>query len=180
VQPLWQDFSQLVLIEPRDDAKRACEQWCTVDKRALFTDASVSDTGTGTALVLSEYGQFTAIEARQAGAMASKNALKAELLGIERALIYAVREGVGRRAEWKSFRIFSDCQKALQAISHGKTTASSRPVLARVACLLDAARKQCPSIRLCWVPAHSGIAGNEMADKCAKEAVATGAQGSAH
>jgi hypothetical protein len=66
VQPPWQDFSQLVLIELRDDAERA-----------LFTDASVSDAGTGTALVLSEHGELTAIEARQAGATASKNALKA-------------------------------------------------------------------------------------------------------
>jgi hypothetical protein len=75
----------------------------------LFTDASVSDVGIGTVLVLSEYGQFIAIEARQAGAIASKNALKAELLEIKRALIYTVREGVGRRSERKSYRIFSDC-----------------------------------------------------------------------
>jgi len=180
VQPPWQDSSQLILTESRDDAKRACEDWCTTDRRALFTDASVSDAGTGTALVLWEHGRLTALEARQAGAMASKDVLKAELLGIERALIYAVRNGTGRGSVWKRFRIFSDCQKALQAISQGMTTASSRPVLTRVARLLDAARKLCPSIRLCWVPAHSGIAGNELADKCAKEAAATGARGSEH
>jgi len=64
--------------------------------------------------------------------------------------------------------IFSDSRSALQAIEN---MYSSHPIVTSVRDLIIKARSENKTIKLCWVPSHICVAGNELADTEARRAV---------
>lgn len=64
--------------------------------------------------------------------------------------------------------IFSDSQAAIKAI--GGSHMSGQQILYGIINSLAELRRQGSRVIICWIPAHQGIPGNEVADKAAKEA----------
>lgn len=88
----------------------------------------------------------------------------AEVHGLFLAVEHIIQNKVQRSV------IFTDSQSAVQALSSGKL--QRNPVFNELLKLLCLAYKQKLEITVCWVPGHSGIAGNEEADRNAVAAAA--------
>ena len=63
--------------------------------------------------------------------------------------------------------IFTDSLSSLLALNDLNT---SHPVLQDIFVLLTTIDREGKSVKLCWIPSHVGIAGNERADEAAKRA----------
>ncbi|UYV67747.1 hypothetical protein LAZ67_5001890 [Cordylochernes scorpioides] len=86
-------------------------------------------------------------------------AFQAELLAIRWA-VRLVEEGYSR----EEITIASDCKSALSAIC------TSGPVRSTLVAEIILALNTNQNVKLCWVPGHCGIDGNERADRAAKNA----------
>ena len=118
----------------------------------IFTDCS-SARGTFVAAAMSSSGKEKAI-----GLPDVKDPNTAELLGIELGLVMA-EESVAT-----DFLIVSDSLNTMQTLDCGNTENSDmQEVIDKIADLRKNKR-----IIFCWVPGHTGIAGNEAVDKLAK------------
>ena len=85
----------------------------------------------------------------------------AELLAIQDAVSLCIDNN-----QLNNFVIFTDSRSAKQSL---ETFNPSHPIVCKILSLLLDATNQQKKIHICWVPAHSGIVGNESADR---EAVA--------
>ena len=81
------------------------------------------------------------------------------------AIKVALKKIKGRRGD--SWVIYTDSQSSMQAIESNK---ENHPILNQIYDILADLKGQKKHITLCKVPAHTGIKGNEEADKAAKEA----------
>ena len=68
----------------------------------------------------------------------------------------------------KSFVIYTDSLSCLQAITSGT---SRHPLILKIIKLVDTLSKCQYDVTFCWLPSHTGIAGNEKADAAAKDAL---------
>jgi ribonuclease HI len=96
----------------------------------------------------------------------------AELIAVYYAIELAMR--VQRSASTQqptTYTIFSDSKKALQAISHPSRKSGYHIVQSITRIAHEAQRLLQVTIRLIWIPSHSGIKGNEEADRVAKASV---------
>lgn len=76
--------------------------------------------------------------------------------------------------EWNSLIIFTDSKSALEAFQSAFIGRyKSYPIL-RTKALIKSLMDKGYNIRLCWIPGHKGIAGNEKADTLARMAIRTG------
>ena len=66
--------------------------------------------------------------------------------------------------------LFSDSQSAVGILTLGWENTSHKAVILEIKQTLDILKSQNVSIELNWTPGHADIAGNEIADKLAKEA----------
>nr|BDT63038.1 MAG: hypothetical protein [Trachysalambria curvirostris nimavirus] len=123
--------------------------------KAIFTDGSKTKDGVGFAAVSSWHTAMGSLPA-------ASSIFTAELY----AILSAVK--MTRDQMNHSFVIYCDSRSALQAIFNLN---SSHPVVREVQdwlAIISRRRK----ITLCWVPAHVGVQGNELADQRAKAAAA--------
>jgi ribonuclease HI len=80
----------------------------------------------------------------------------------------------GGQARFDETVVFTDSQASIKALRCGDRRVSGQEILARILHTLhDLNSANCP-ISIRWIPAHVGVAGNEAADKAAKEACKTG------
>ncbi|UYV67752.1 hypothetical protein LAZ67_5001897 [Cordylochernes scorpioides] len=121
----------------------------------IYTDGSKNEAGVGAAIVPSSEDQQTVLLRLHPDC----SAFQAELLAIRWA-VRLVEEGYSR----EEITIASDCKSALSAIC------TSGPVRSTLVAEIVLALNTNQKVKLCWVPGHCGIDGNERADRAAKNA----------
>jgi len=155
-----------VIVEGREDAKRAAEQ-----KRAgltIFVDGSRAESGAvGYAVVWERRGGERGWAGIKTHLGFNQEAFDAECAALERALEVAAR----RRQPPERVTIFSDAQAALARITSDEPGPGQQYAL-KARKWIEMLRKAQPNVRieLRWCPAHEGVEGNERADKAAKTA----------
>ncbi|GFF96867.1 hypothetical protein IFM47457_11104 [Aspergillus lentulus] len=127
---------------------------------AVYTDGSGINGKIGAAAVCPQY-----LETRAAymGEQSEDTVYAAELQGIFLALIIIIRRRICQAV------VFTDNQAALRAIQNPGRQ-SGQYLLEAVIAALEKAREEGLTVRFRWIPSHSGVEGNELADKAAKEA----------
>ena len=123
----------------------------------IYTDGSKSDEGVGCAIVTREQSGV----ARLADAASS---FTAELT----AIVHALKQISNTRA--KNFVIYTDSKSAIDAICKFD---NFHPLVRKAQEWLYLISSRFKSVCFCWVPAHVGIRGNELADIEAKSAIAS-------
>ena len=92
-----------------------------------------------------------------------------ELIAIEHAINWIIENNTPDSV------IFTDSLSSVQALHAGKSR--TRPdKINRILTLLDSAKSKGYVIKIEWIPSHEGIAGNEMADFTAKNAMINGVE----
>ena len=88
-------------------------------------------------------------------------------LSIFTAEAYAILEAItqGLKQKRKDIIILTDSMSCLKAI---KSMSGNHPIITRISNMLYYSRRK---IVLCWIPSHTGITGNDLADKRAKRAI---------
>jgi ribonuclease HI len=128
----------------------------------LFTDGSKTDSGVGAAFVV--YRDAAIIFSSQTKLNDEASVFQAELLAISQSLLWLSKN-------YKSLNIteillLSDSKSSLMAITK---FSQQNPDIQKIQILLTTL-KHSISIKLHWIKAHTGIQGNEEADKLAKQA----------
>ena len=129
---------------------------------SMYTDGSKKERGTGAGVVVfsnseksDEYTSYKLKLHKQA------SVFSAELVALE-AAINSIKY-----TKSTSCTIYSDSKSALQAILEYD---SKNPIVQNIHILLKVLEENSTHVKFCWVPAHCGILGNEIADKIAKKA----------
>lgn len=120
----------------------------------IYTDGSKGEAGVGFGAVLPDR-----VVSRKLPEAAS--IFTAELQAILYVLSYLIRNNNSQ------FVIFSDSRSALTSITDAF---SKHPIVVEIHRWIYLLKNQNKIINFCWVPAHIGVTGNEVADKAAVEA----------
>ena len=145
-----------------DSFKCTSNKYLNPSQINVYTDGSKTDRGTGSGFVIISGSKILAEDSVRLND--ESTVFQAELEAIRRAAEY-----IGKNAEVKGYKyvkIFSDSMSSLQALSSLKMT--SKTVL-RTAKELNNMASKVRRADLCWIKAHVGHLGNEMADKLAKD-----------
>lgn len=132
-----------------------CQNFPSSDYVYIFTDASKSDDGVGSAFV-------TPNNCYKFRIPTNASVFTGEVFAIIKAL-----EWIQEQRENK-FILFSDSKSALQAIKNAYTT---EPLIQQILQLCTTIEHSTKNLTFFWIPSHIGILGNEQADWEAKEAV---------
>lgn len=136
------------------------------DYSLLFTDASKADQR-GCVGVGVYHQNFNVVVKKKCPPEAS--VYSGECLGILEALKYI------KMFKIKKSLILSDCRSGLQALrSNLFYSKNISPIIFKIKELLLYFSLNNYSVSLAWIPGHSGILGNERADRAAKEAIICG------
>ena len=133
------------------------------DALAIYTDGSGIDGKIGAAAVAPQQGRVKKVFL---GDEHTSTVYAAELKGIYLALKIAQQELGDSRRE---VLIYTDNQAAITITGKPRSRSGSY-LLAEIIELLDEIRPRTRYIEISWIPAHTGIEGNEAADLAAKEA----------
>ena len=123
----------------------------------IFTDGSKSDAGVGFGVI------FPTME-RSGTLSPSASIFTAELNGV----LKAVQEII--LSEEISFTIYCDSKSVLQSLSQFNPR---HPLVLEILEWLLLAKRRGKEVAICWVPAHVGVVGNELADELAKSAASS-------
>src|ERR1700712_2277321 len=139
----------------------------------IYTDASEKKTNLGAAVVLLNHqNKIERFRRIGIGSKTHWSIHAAELIAIHHAIVMAhtiIQESETDSQE-KSVTIASDRRSALQSIQNP----ANKPGQHIIHSILQSAEElkaKGAKIKLLWIPAHQGIAGNEIADKLAKTAI---------
>ena len=78
--------------------------------------------------------------------------------------------------EVETVTLFVDNQAAIQSV-HSPGGQSGQLILGQIIHFISILQKRGVSIEICWIPAHTGVPGNEKADTIAKQATGWRAKG---
>ena len=120
---------------------------------AIFTDGSKTDQKVGCAAVSTQ-------ENNKVSLPGNATICTAEIWAIGLAL------DTVRNTEYRNYIIYSDSKSALEAI---KRFQPENHIIAHIITRIHELQTTGKQIQFCWIPSHAGVAGNEYADKEAKE-----------
>jgi len=120
----------------------------------VYTDGSCTERGTGS-------GVYSATLEKSIKLSPVASSFTAEMYGILEAL-----DLISNRASPTNV-IFTDSRSAISSMGKIKDT---HPILVKIQNLLIKLSYRGINVKFCWVPAHVGLAGNEHADRLAREA----------
>lgn len=126
----------------------------------IYADGSQSQNGTGAAAVLEHNVSSCKLQE-------PSSALEAEMMAIHLAIALISTQPSG------SFVIATDSMASLTALENNMVSTNTSALLMRCRSGLHTLATSGHSVTLVWVPAHSGITGNEIADEAAKRAATT-------
>jgi ribonuclease HI len=166
-------FQTIFIDTNKDLAIQQVDQSALRDSEvAVFTDASEIDGHLGAAAVVLDDDNIVR-QTKRIGIGSNKHWTihAAELIAIYYGIWTAGEVQLGQGGQQKRvYTIFSDAKTALQAIENPSRRSGQHIVQAiiELACFLKEGLQI--EINLRWIPSHAGIAGNEIADRMAKEA----------
>lgn len=147
------DWSMKELVRAKDSKEKVTAAFGEVKEKfsnylQIFTDGSVTEQHVGVGVLSGNRGTALRLP---------------EQCSIFTAEAYAIREAIFmNEQEERPIVIFSDSASVLAAVEGGHST---HPWIQRIE--TEITRK---NITLCWIPGHTGISGNEEADRLAKSA----------
>lgn len=125
----------------------------------IFTDGSKKEDLVGSAIAIKEKGKYVC-KGKRLNGMAS--IFTAELVAIKMGLVYL------KTYNNRSCVFYSDSKSSLQAIDSFN---SQNALIREIHILLYSLKLKRVEVIFCWIPAHVGIVGNELADTTAKNCV---------
>lgn len=166
MHPPWWKPPETVI----EDREKALASHATIKEMpkmlSLYTDGSGYEGHIGASLHVPQMGGLT--QKRHLGPEEVATVYTGELSGLDMAT--QLLEQLCRRGGIQRFDkavIFTDSQAAIKALRRADRRASGQQILARV---LNTLHYSDLPTTIQWIPAHVGVAGNEAADKAAKEA----------
>ena len=106
--------------------------------------------------------------------ISDKNSIyTAELMAINKSIEWIKNEyyaGGVRALKSREITVFSDSLSSLQALK-SRNTGNRHGIIEKILNDINDLKTKNICINICWIPAHCGVAGNELADKAAKESL---------
>ena len=165
ITPPWTDVPKIHIEQDKTQAKTSHERLLSMPNTtsaSYYTDGSDINQKVGAAAV--QIGHNSQNVLVFLGSTSCYTVYAAELSGI----LVVLHMAAANRSISQTVLIFSDNQSALQSIGRPGTT-SGQIIIRDILDVIQKLRARRIEIQFYWVPACTGIAGNEKADKVAKE-----------
>lgn len=165
VTPPWQQ-EPATFVEPAEAARSRHDKLLGRDNiMCIYTDGSSKEGHVGAAAVFPA-GRTT--KCKYMGTDTVSTVYAAELQGISLALDIAQDEVRHSIRQW-NVAVFSDNQRAIRSLTRAEG-GSGAYILGSIARKVRELQQDGHTVTVRWIPSHTGISGNEAADKAAKEA----------
>ena len=167
-------FSGKIVIQPKKNALEEARKYRA--GLVMWTDGSKLDHGTGRVGAAVCWKEKTLDSWKEKSVFLGRNKeiLDAELWAILEALDIAAKET--RNMANAPVTIFCDSQEALRAIEHPPSHKRNRFLRGSIYEKTKKLESNKHHVTIRWIPSHSGLVGNERADKAAKNRAERGGQ----